>query len=424
MIAAYRETLPEHTRILFDRFHFFDLAFKVVGVGSVGTPCGVALFMASDDDPLFLQVKEARASVLEPYAGKSLHPNHGQRVVVGQRIMQAASDVFLGWTRGKNGRDVYFRQLRDMKMSAVIEDWDTDLLRQYARMCAHALARAHARSGDAAMISGYMGSGQTFDDAIGEFAVEYSDQNRERLSAVRARHPREARSRPSSSARRAATVRRCNPLLQQLAADRVAHPLERAERIDLLLGALVVRRSAEVAEQHDAVVAHRDDGVELPAVHMGRSLEVQPVENEAARALAGLVGEVVLVGAALEAGQDALADAGVELVEGKRRVRGEPTDHVRIADQAHVLCRGVEAERLQVADRALVGLDLLERESRRLEIGEFGARGDAGIGQQAAGSAPGQERSEDDRQAPKSEGGHEASVTAGMPTPLTGIKGS
>jgi uncharacterized protein (DUF2252 family) len=147
-------------------------------VGSVGTLCGVALFMAADDDPLFLQVKEARASVLEPYAGKSLHPNHGQRVVVGQRIMQAAGDVFLGWTRGVNGRHFYLRQLRDMKISAIIEDWDTGLLRQYGRMCAHALARAHARSGDAAMISGYMGSGQTFDDAIGEFAVEYSDQNR------------------------------------------------------------------------------------------------------------------------------------------------------------------------------------------------------------------------------------------------------
>ena len=133
--------------------------------------------MAADDDPLFLQVKEARASVLEPYAGKSLHVNHGQRVVAGQRIMQSATDVFLGWTRLMNGRDVYVRQLRDMKMSAVIEGCDTKMLRNYARMCAHALARAHARSGDAAMIAGYMGSGQTFDDAIGEFAVEYADQN-------------------------------------------------------------------------------------------------------------------------------------------------------------------------------------------------------------------------------------------------------
>jgi uncharacterized protein (DUF2252 family) len=178
VIAAYRESLPEHTRMLFDRYHFFDYALKVVGVGSVGTVCGVGLFMAADDDPLFLQVKEARASVLEPYAGKSLHANHGQRVVVGQRIMQAASDVFLGWTRTKEGRDVYVRQLRDMKISAVIEDWDTSHLRQYGRMCAHALARGHARSGDAARMAGYMGSGQSFDDAVGEFAVEYADQNR------------------------------------------------------------------------------------------------------------------------------------------------------------------------------------------------------------------------------------------------------
>lgn len=177
-IASYRESLAEHVRILFDRFHLVDLALKVVGVGSVGTMCAVGLFMASDNDPLFLQVKEARASVLEPYAGKSLHPNHGQRVIAGQRLMQTASDVFLGWTRGKNGRDFYLRQLRDMKMSVVLEDWDTGMLRQYARMCAHALARAHARSGDAAMMAGYMGSGQSFDDAITEFATEYSSQNR------------------------------------------------------------------------------------------------------------------------------------------------------------------------------------------------------------------------------------------------------
>lgn len=177
-IAAYRDSLPEHVRVLFDRFHFFDLAAKVVGVGSVGTLCAVGLFMASDNDPLFLQVKEARTSVLEPYAGKSLHGNHGQRVIAGQRIMQSASDVFLGWTRGQNGRDFYIRQLRDMKMSVIIEALDTGMLRQYGRVCAHALARAHARSGDAPMIAGYMGSGQTFDDAITEFATDYSSQNR------------------------------------------------------------------------------------------------------------------------------------------------------------------------------------------------------------------------------------------------------
>ncbi len=176
-LAAYRESLAEHVRMLFDRFHFCDLAVKAVGVGSVGTFCAVGLFLAADDDPLFLQAKEANASVLEPYVGKSLHHNHAQRVVVGQRLMQSASDIFLGWARGLNGRDFYFRQLRDMKISAIIEDWDFDLLRTYARLCAWALARAHARSGDAAMISGYMGSSGTFDDAIGEFAVEYADQN-------------------------------------------------------------------------------------------------------------------------------------------------------------------------------------------------------------------------------------------------------
>lgn len=178
VLKAYRETLPEHTRLLFDRFNYFDLAVKVVGVGSVGTACGLMLFMAADNDPLFLQVKEARASVLEPYAGKSLYANHGQRVVVGQRLIQTATDIFLGWTRGVNGRDFYIRQLRDVKISAIIEDWDTGMMRQYGRMCAHALARAHARTGDAAMIAGYMGTGQTFDDAIGEFAVEYASQNR------------------------------------------------------------------------------------------------------------------------------------------------------------------------------------------------------------------------------------------------------
>ena len=176
-LAAYRESLAEHVRVLFDRFHFCDLAIKAVGVGSVGTFCGVGLFLAADDDPLFMQAKEANASVLEPYAGKSLHHNHGRRVVVGQRLMQSASDIFLGWARGLNGRDFYFRQLRDMKISAIIEDWDFDLLRTYTKLCAWALARAHARSGDAAMISGYMGSSGTFDDAIGEFAVEYADQN-------------------------------------------------------------------------------------------------------------------------------------------------------------------------------------------------------------------------------------------------------
>ena len=176
-IAGYRRSLPDHIRTLFDRFQWVDAALKVVGVGSVGTMCGIALFLSSDDDPLILQIKEARASVLEPFAGKSAYPNHGQRVILGQRLMQSASDVFLGWTTGVNGRHFYIRQLRDGKISALIEDWDTRMLRAYARFCAQALARAHARSGDAATIAGYLGSGRTMDDALTEFAVEYADQN-------------------------------------------------------------------------------------------------------------------------------------------------------------------------------------------------------------------------------------------------------
>ena len=174
--ARYRESLSPSIRQLLDRFHFCDLAVKVVGVGSVGTRCTVSLFIAGDDDPLFLQGKEARASVLEPYAGKSEYPNHGERVVVGQRMMQAASDVFLGWTRSPRGYDFYLRQLHDMKISAVIDGWDFAALRAYARNCAWALARAHARSGDAAMIAGYIGSSSTFEQAIGKFAVDYADQ--------------------------------------------------------------------------------------------------------------------------------------------------------------------------------------------------------------------------------------------------------
>jgi len=174
--ASYRESLPEHTRVLFDRFHRCDMAHKVVGVGSVGTMCLITLYMAADDDPLFLQIKEARASVLEPYAGKSLHSHNGQRIVVGQRLMQSASDSFLGWSQGKRGRHFYVRQLRDMKLSAIIEGFDYEILQGYAEACGWALARAHARSGDAAMIAGYMGSGGIFDEAICDFAVDYADQ--------------------------------------------------------------------------------------------------------------------------------------------------------------------------------------------------------------------------------------------------------
>jgi uncharacterized protein (DUF2252 family) len=174
--ALYHDSLPEHMRVLFDRFHLCDMAVKVVGVGSVGTVCLIALFMAADDDPLFLQIKQAKESVLEPFAGKSLHSNHGQRVVVGQRLMQSASDSFLGWMQSVRGKHFYVRQLRDMKISADIDAWDDEVLRRYAGLCGWALARAHARSGDAAMISGYLGTGGIFDEAICDFAVDYADQ--------------------------------------------------------------------------------------------------------------------------------------------------------------------------------------------------------------------------------------------------------
>jgi uncharacterized protein (DUF2252 family) len=175
-LARYRDSLGEYVRVLFDRYQFCDVAIKVVGVGSVGTFCMIALFMTREDDPIFLQVKEANASVLEPYVGASMYPNHGQRVVVGQRLMQSASDLFLGWGSGNNRRHFYVRQLRDMKTSAVIEGSSAGDLRSYGRVCGWALARAHARSGDAAMIAGYMGSSEIFDDAMCEFAVEYADQ--------------------------------------------------------------------------------------------------------------------------------------------------------------------------------------------------------------------------------------------------------
>ena len=176
-LALYRESLPEHVRVLFDRYRLCDIAIKVVGIGSVGTTCGIALFVAADNGPLFLQVKEARASVLEPYAGKSAHKNSGERVVAGQRLMQSASDIFLGWHRAPNGRDFYIRQLRDVKISPVVEDWDVGLLRDYGKLCAWALAKAHARSGDSAEITGYLGGGAAFDEAVCSFALAYAEQN-------------------------------------------------------------------------------------------------------------------------------------------------------------------------------------------------------------------------------------------------------
>jgi uncharacterized protein (DUF2252 family) len=176
-LARYRETLAEDRRLLLDRFKLLDIAIKVVGVGSVGTWCAVALLMAGERDPLFLQIKEARSSVLENYAGKSVHANHGQRVVAGCRLMQSASDLFLGWTESLLGRHFYVRQLKDMKIKMLIEVYTPSVMRQYAEVCAWTLARAHARSGEPAKICGYLGKSDAFDQAVTNFSIAYADQS-------------------------------------------------------------------------------------------------------------------------------------------------------------------------------------------------------------------------------------------------------
>ena len=173
----YVETLPEERRVLLDRYRLIDMAVKVVGVGSVGTRCAIALLMAGPEDPLFLQLKEARPSVLEPYTRKSRYVNDGLRVVVGQRILQTASDIFLGWSRLESPRvDYYVRQLRDMKVSLDLETMSAAEFVEYAEACAWALARAHAKAADPAVIAGYLGRGDTFDRAVTRFAVAYADR--------------------------------------------------------------------------------------------------------------------------------------------------------------------------------------------------------------------------------------------------------
>lgn len=181
----YKASVSPELRLLLDRYQIADAAFKAVGVGSVGTFCGIVLLM-SGDDPLFLQFKEARQSVLEPYAGPSPYAHAGQRVVAGQRLMQAASDLFLGWTTGQRIRTApfYLRQLRDAKIKPVIEIMKPSNLHNYARLCGGALARAHARSGDAVVLSGYMGKSGTFAEAVADFAVAYADQNERDYAAL------------------------------------------------------------------------------------------------------------------------------------------------------------------------------------------------------------------------------------------------
>ncbi|HMF28777.1 MAG TPA: DUF2252 family protein, partial [Candidatus Cybelea sp.] len=167
-------------------YRFVDAAIKVVGIGSVGTQCWVALLMSASDQPLLLQFKEANDSVLAAYAGKGAYPHNGQRVVTGQRMMQTASDIFLGWMTGPDGRQFYGRQLRDAKVSAPVDAFDEAALQTYARACGWCLARAHARSGDAEAIAAYLGSGPQFDEAAGAFAEAYADQAERDHAALKA----------------------------------------------------------------------------------------------------------------------------------------------------------------------------------------------------------------------------------------------
>lgn len=173
-----RASMADDRRALLDRFRVQDVALKVVGVGSVGTLCAVILLQAEGTDPLLLQFKEARRSVLDLHLPKSPYRNQGQRVVEGQRLMQAASDIFLGWSTGHDAkrRHFYVRQLRDMKLKPLVETFNPSTMADYASVCGWALARAHARAGDAAMIKGYLGKHDTFDRAIARFSASYADR--------------------------------------------------------------------------------------------------------------------------------------------------------------------------------------------------------------------------------------------------------
>ena len=189
VLEGYRETLDPEYRHLFDGYRYVHAARKVVGVGSVGTRAWIALFLGRDEqDPLFLQVKEAGPSVLEPYTAPCDYPHQGQRVVEGQRLTQSASDIMLGWLTAEGPdsvkRDFYVRQLWDQKGSAAVEAMAPEGMRMYAVVCGGILARAHARSGDRIAIAAYLGGGDTFDRAIGRFAVAYADQNERDYEAL------------------------------------------------------------------------------------------------------------------------------------------------------------------------------------------------------------------------------------------------
>jgi uncharacterized protein (DUF2252 family) len=181
----YYQHISDDKRELLKRFRLVDVAVKVVGVGSVGTRCFIALLLAEDEDALILQFKEANNSVLEPYNSKTKYQNHGERIVNGQKLMQAVSDIFLGWTKSKAGRDFYVRQLRDMKAGANIDNFTTGIFNNYAILCGWALAKSHAKSGMSPEIAGYVGKSDVFAEAIADFALAYADQTEKDYKAMR-----------------------------------------------------------------------------------------------------------------------------------------------------------------------------------------------------------------------------------------------
>ncbi|HVY76269.1 MAG TPA: DUF2252 domain-containing protein [Puia sp.] len=182
----YYNSVTDDKKALLSRYKLEDIALKVVGVGSVGTRCGIGLFTVSDEDALILQFKEGKASVLEKYVGASPYQNHGERIVNGQRLMQTFSDIFLGWTKTDAGNDFYVRQLRDMKSSARIETFTPRLLQQYGSMCGWALAKSHAKAGMSPEITGYIGTSSAFAEAITSFAVQYANQTESDFRLLRA----------------------------------------------------------------------------------------------------------------------------------------------------------------------------------------------------------------------------------------------
>ncbi|MGO4625105.1 DUF2252 domain-containing protein [Ensifer sp. 2YAB10] len=188
LFQAYRKSLSDDRRVLIERYRLVDAAIKVVGIGSVGRRCWIALMMSGGNDPLFLQFKEAVSSALEPYAAKCAYAHQGQRVVAGQRLMQPVSDIFLGWTTAPNGRHFYVRQLHDAKIKPAVETFDAEMLEVYAQACGWALARAHAKASDlSAMIGAYLGSSNdAFETAIGHFSLAYADQAEQDYAALRA----------------------------------------------------------------------------------------------------------------------------------------------------------------------------------------------------------------------------------------------